>query len=89
MLCRAVAAPAGRRTFSGTGEVTGNTCVRHANLTGTINGANITFGFASAARPVTFTGILSGSTMSGTWEAVACGTVQVTLTGTWESTKQK
>ena len=36
-------------TFSGTGEVTGNTCVRHAT-TGTINGVNITFGLASATQ---------------------------------------
>jgi hypothetical protein len=75
-------------TFTGTTDVTGPTCVRHGTVTGTINGGTITFGSVAAARTVNFTGTLNGTSISGTWDAIACG-LTITVTGTWQATKQK
>ena len=64
-------------TFSGTVSVTGPTCVRNGKVNGTVTGGNLQFGWITdVARPVQFTGTISGASMSGTWSTVTCGKVQ-------------
>lgn len=76
------------KNFSGTTSVTGETCVREGNVSGTVSGRNVQMGWISdAAEPVHFEGTISGKTMSGTYSAIACGTADFEVIGTWTATK--
>jgi len=83
------------KAFSGTIEVSGPTCVRQGTVQGLIDGTNVSWGVVAAERDVDFEGTLTGDSMSGAWSAIACGppdrpaNVVVTVTGTWEATRQE
>jgi hypothetical protein len=75
-------------TISGFNTVSGETCVRGGASSGTINGNQIQFGFlADPQRPVQFEGTVTGDTMSGTWNALACPPVNIPIYGTWSATR--
>lgn len=74
-------------TFSGTVEITNTDC-SNGSVNGTIDGTAISFGWVLTPQPVQFTGTLNGTSMSGTWAANACSDSTISLTGTWEATKQ-
>ena len=73
--------------ISGTIDLTGPTCNRHGTIDGTLSGKEITFGLVSTTRDTTFSGTVSGNSMSGTWGATACD-VDLQISGTWAATKQ-
>ena len=74
--------------FSGTTSVTGPTCVRTGNVSGTVTGNTIKFGWVTeVARPVQFEGTVSGSSMSGTWTAISCEPQSIPIDGSWAATK--
>jgi hypothetical protein len=83
------------KTFSGTIDVTGPTCVGHGTVQGTVDGKSVNWGTVGAERDVDFTGTFSDDSMSGTWAAIACGppygpaNVIINLTGTWQATRQE
>jgi hypothetical protein len=80
------------RQITGTGDVTGKTCVRHVTISGTVTGAAIHL-VVQGERSLTMDGTISGTTMSGTFVAISCGppygpaNISVTVTGTWRATK--
>jgi hypothetical protein len=79
---------------SGSGSVTGKTCVRQVTITGTVSGAAIHL-VVHGQRDLTMDGRISGDTMSGTFAAISCGppygpaNISVTVTGTWRAAKMK
>jgi hypothetical protein len=77
--------------FSGTIQVTGNTCVRHGTVKGTASPTRVHFGAISAERPIHFAGRIKGPSMSGRWSAIACVSAggTTTVTGTWHASKVK
>ena len=75
-------------SFSGTVAITNTDC-SNGSVDGTVNGTSITFGWLLTPQPVQFSGVLNGTSMSGTWAANACSNAELSLTGTWEATKQK
>jgi hypothetical protein len=83
------------KTFSGTIEVSGPTCVRQGTVQGSIDGTNVSWGVVGAERDIDFVGTLAGDSMSGGWSAIACGppygpaNVTITVTGVWEATRQE
>jgi hypothetical protein len=74
-------------SFSGTVEITNTDC-SNGPVNGTVAGASVTFGWLLAPQPVRFTGQLSGTSMSGTWAAIACSNPDISLTGTWQATRK-
>ena len=74
-------------SFSGTVEITNTDCT-NGSVNGSVDGSTITFGWLLTPQPVQFTGTLNGTSMSGTWAANACSDSSISLTGTWEATKQ-
>ncbi len=77
-----------RMTFTVTGnrvsgpiQIDNSACVGRGIITGTLNGNQITFGAVHAAQQITYTGVISGNTMSGTYSAPRCGRA----TGTWRA----
>jgi len=78
------------KTFSGTVEVTGPTCVTGGTVSGTITGKNLQMGWVTnAERDVNFVGTIGGTTMSGTYSAISCGTTDFIVTGSWTATKRR
>ena len=75
-------------SFSGPVEITNTDC-SNGTVQGTLDGSTVTFGWVTTTQPVQFTGTLSGSSMSGTWAALACSDSSIPLTGTWEATKRR
>ena len=75
-------------SFSGTVEITNTDC-SNGTVNGTVAGTSVTFGWVLTPQPVQFTGTVNGASMSGTWAAIACSDPDISLTGTWEATKQK
>ena len=74
--------------FSGTVEITNTDC-GNGTVSGNVSGTSVTFGWVTTLQPVQFSGVLDGtSSMSGTWSSVACSDPSISLTGTWEATKQ-
>ena len=73
-------------SFSGTVEITNTDC-SNGTVNGTVDGTNVTFGWVLTPQPVQF-GSLRGTSMSGTWAALACSNPEISLTGTWEATKR-
>ncbi len=71
--------------LSGNIVVSGTPCLSAATVSGTVNGAAISFGAVSGTNTVTYNGTVSGSTMQGGYTAPsACEDAQ----GTWTATKQ-
>lgn len=73
--------------FAGPIESTNTDCP-NGTVDGTLDGSNVTMGWVLSGVPVSFTGTRDGTSMSGTWSSVACSDPNVSLTGTWEATKQ-
>lgn len=73
--------------FGGPVEITNTDC-SNGTVDGTVNGTSVTFGWVITPQPVQFEGVLNGTSMSGTWAAQACSDASISLTGTWEATKQ-
>lgn len=65
--------------LSGPIHINNSTCVRDGTVSGTLSGNRINFGAVHAAQQISFTGALSGDTMSGTYSAPSCGGDK----GTW------
>ena len=77
------------KTFLGTIDVTGPTCIRHGTVSGTVNGSSISFGFvATGVRDIQYDGTVNGDQMSGTWTAEACD-VTVQIDGSWAASRTK
>ena len=74
-------------SFSGPVEITNTDC-GNGTVDGTVQGSSVTFGWATTLQPIQFAGSLNGTSMSGTWSALACSDPSISLTGTWEATKQ-
>jgi hypothetical protein len=74
-------------SFSGN-VVSTNTDCPTGTVNGTVAGSSVSFGWALSAVPVQFTGAIASTSMSGTWSAVSCSNA-ISLTGTWQATKQK
>jgi hypothetical protein len=74
-------------SFSGPVEITNTDC-SNGTVDGTVDGTSVTFGWVLTPQPVQFSGVLDGTSMSGTWAALACSNPEISLTGTWEATKQ-
>ena len=74
-------------SFSGTIESTNTDCPS-GTVDGTVDGTDVTFGWVLTGVPVQFEGVLNGTSMSGTWSSNACSDAELSLTGTWEATKQ-
>jgi len=74
-------------SFSGTVVITNTDC-SNGPVNGTVAGTSITFGWLLTPQPVQFSGVLNGTSMSGTWASIACSNPELSLTGTWEATKQ-
>ena len=79
-------------TITGTGEVSGPTCVRHQTITGTVTGSHIHL-VEQGERDITVDGTVKGKTMAGTWTAISCGppfsSPNTPIDGTWEATRGK
>jgi hypothetical protein len=69
--------------LTGTVRVADSTCLPEGSLTGVLNGSAITFGAVKGANTISYTGTVSGDSMSGTYGAPTCGPDQ----GTWEATR--
>jgi hypothetical protein len=74
-------------SFSGPVVITNTDC-SNGTVDGSVDGTSVTFGWVLTPQPVQFTGVLNGTSMSGTWAAQACSDATISLTGTWEATKQ-
>ena len=72
-------------SFNGTVTITNTDCPT-GNVSGTVAGTTVTFDWL-LDETVSFTGELDGSSMSGTWESIACSDPNILLTGTFEATK--
>lgn len=69
--------------LSGPIHINNSTCVSDGTVTGTVSGSRINFGAVRAAQQISFTGVLSGDTLSGTYSAPSCGGEK----GTWTATR--
>jgi hypothetical protein len=69
--------------LSGTITITGTPCLTGGSITGTVGGSTISFGAVNGQVHVDYTGVISGSTMAGTY-ATDCGNAR----GSWQATKK-
>jgi hypothetical protein len=69
--------------ISGTIQVASSTCVPNGTISGSLSGKTITFGTVQGAHTVTYTGAVSGVSMSGTYKAPDCGDDA----GNWHASK--
>ena len=58
--------------FTGTIDIQDTSCVSSGQVDIALDGDTITIGSIQAEQPITFTGTVSGDTMSGTYDASAC-----------------
>ena len=70
--------------FTGTIDIQDTSCVSNGQVDIALDGDTITIGSIQAERPITFTGSVSGDTMSGTYDASACPPPN---TGSWEAVR--
>ncbi|MEX2458846.1 MAG: hypothetical protein WD770_07650, partial [Actinomycetota bacterium] len=61
-------------------------CNKEAKVSGTVSGSSINFGVVQGDTSSTFSGTVSGNSMSGTWESPS-GPVCRSDYGTWEASK--
>ena len=69
-------------TLIGAIGVVGSTCLTGGNVTGTVNGSQLSFGAVEGNNMINYTGTVSGNTMSGTYIS-ACGNSK----GAWSAVK--
>jgi len=70
--------------FKGTIDIQDTSCVSNGQVDIALEGDTITIGSIQAEQPITFTGTVSGDTMSGTYDASACPPPN---TGSWEAVR--
>ena len=70
--------------FKGTIDIQDTSCVSNGQVDIALDGDTITIGSIQAEQPITFTGTVSGDTMSGTYDASACPPPN---TGSWEAVR--
>ncbi len=70
--------------FTGTIDIQDSRCVSSGQVDVSLDGDTITVGSIQAEQPITFTGTVSGDTMSGTYDASACPPPN---TGSWEAVR--
>jgi hypothetical protein len=70
--------------FKGTIDIQDTSCVSNGQVDIALEGDTITVGSIQAEQPITFTGTVSGDTMSGTYDASACPPPN---TGSWEAVR--
>jgi hypothetical protein len=70
--------------FTGTIDIQDTSCVSNGKVDIALEGDTITIGSIQAEQPITFTGAVSGDTMSGTYDASACPPPN---TGSWEAVR--
>lgn len=70
--------------LSGTISVANSECVSEGTITGTTDGATITFGAVQGTYAIAYEGTVSGDSMSGTYSSPSCGNAA----GTWQAAKQ-
>lgn len=68
--------------LSGTITITGTPCLTGGSINGSLSGSALNFGVVTGQSQVSYTGTVSGNTMSGTY-TTSCGNAQ----GTWKATK--
>ena len=69
--------------LSGSIQIHKTPCVSTGTVNGRLHSNAITFGAVKGAQTITFTGTISGQTMSGTYDAPDCGRGK----GTWRATR--
>lgn len=69
--------------ISGDITIQGSACVTQGSVIGKVQGDKIEFGAVQAEQTVTYTGAISGDSLSGTYDSPQCGPD----TGTWEATR--
>lgn len=72
--------------FTGTIDIQDTSCVSNGQVDIALDGDTITIGSIQAEQPITFTGTVSGDTMSGTYDASACPPPN---TGSWEAVRSR
>jgi hypothetical protein len=72
--------------FTGSITIAGSPCVTHGTLSGRINGNQITFGVVNAEKRISYTGVISGSTLSGGYTAESVPTCKGD-TGGWDASR--
>ena len=70
--------------FTGTIDIQDTSCVSNGQVDVALDGDTITVGSIQAEQPITFTGSVSGDTMSGTYDASACPPPNA---GSWEAVR--
>ena len=75
--------------FSGTIVINNSNCVHGGRISGTIEGDQIKFGVVEAEQRISFSGTLSGDTMSGTWSKPAAADPCKANGGTFSATRAK
>jgi hypothetical protein len=70
--------------FKGTIDIQDTSCVSNGQVDIALDGNTITIGSIQAEQSITFTGTVSGDTMSGTYDASACPPPN---TGSWEAVR--
>ena len=70
--------------YKGTIDIQDTSCVSNGQVDIALDGDTITIGSIQAEQPITFTGTVSGDTMSGTYDASACPPPN---TGSWEAVR--
>lgn len=73
---------------TGTGRVSGKTCVRDVTVEGTGRGSAVKL-VLYGERDLAVHGAVEGDFMSGTWSSIACGTTDYGPTGTWQAKRAK
>jgi hypothetical protein len=71
-------------TLIGAIGVLGSTCLTAGNVTGTVNGNQLSFGAVEGNNMINYSGTVNGNTMSGTYIS-ACGNSK----GTWNAVKNQ
>jgi hypothetical protein len=73
-----------RTRLTGTIDIHDTACVSNGWVGITLDGDTITIGSIQAEQPITFTGTVSGDTMSGIYDGTAC---RPPNTGNWEAVR--
>ena len=74
-------------TFSGSIVINGSACVHGGTISGTVDGDQIRFGVVEAEQQISYSGTLSGDTMSGTWSKPAGADPCTADSGTFSATR--
>lgn len=69
--------------LNGSITITNTPCITTGTITGVLTGSQITFGAVKGGQTIAYTGMVSGTSMSGTYAAPQCGNG----IGKWDATK--